>query len=273
MAQKVAQKYENNPFYITYNGLMLLFKNAQSVAIYATILAGIGVIMSAVNSAVDMATSYRNESAPTEMGQLSMNGIDIPILLGFIGVAVLVTVIFMLVFLFLYGILEYTAAELAKGKKVTLEQAIVGVWRGFLGYTWVYVLVFGKLFLWTLLFIIPGIIMSVRYMLAGTTYFAENKRGNDAIKRSSALTKGAWFTTFAGFGLWNFITFNLITPLVNPSAATILYRQLKDATDSGIQKPTPHWLSWVTLLVPLAFVVLVFILVTFFILASWAVNL
>jgi hypothetical protein len=124
------------------------------------------------------------------------------------------------------------------------------------GYLWVNIIMLVKLFLWTLLFIVPGMIMAVRYRLSGTVFFAEGKRGNAAVKRSAELTKGAWFTTFAGYGLWNLITFNQIQQLVAPGVSAILYRQLRALTDAGESKPSAHWLSWLTLLVPIALILL-----------------
>lgn len=99
--------------------------------------------------------------------------------------------------------------------------------------------------------------MAVRYSLAGTVFFAEGKHGNAAVKRSAQLTKGAWLTTFAGVNLWNMITQGLMTAVLMPGILGILYSQLRDVTDSHEAKPSAHWLSWLTLLVPIAFIVLV----------------
>lgn len=267
MSKNAAVKYENNPFYIAYNGVTLLFKSAQSIGIFAAVLAGIGLLGNGLSNIASVFTPYEEEPTDAATGEAMPFVFDETTfaIIASIGlVAVIIGLIFTLISLFLYGILEYTAAKLANDETVQLEHAFSGVWKQFPGYIWVYIIVFTKIFLWTLLFIIPGIIMSIRYSLAGVAYFAENQRGNAAIKRSLALTKGAWFTTFAGYGLGNMITLGLATSIVNPAASTILFRQLRAVTDRGETKPPTHWLSWLTFFVPIVLALLFIVLIVFF---------
>ncbi len=49
-------------------------------------------------------------------------------------------------------------------------------------------------FLWLLLLIVPGIIMSVSYSLAGLCFIYEGYQSTAAIKRSKELTKGYWWS-------------------------------------------------------------------------------
>ena len=262
--------YENNPFYIGLNGLKLLFANAQSVAIYAIVLSVIAFIVNLISNVIDAVNAINEkpgesmqpmintaQQAPVEMSALLIGGIIVASILF----------VFFVLFAWAYGILEYTGARLALGEKVTLKQAIREVAKQLASYLFVLVLVFVKIFLWSLLLIVPGIIMAVRYSLATTVFFAEGKHGNAAIKRSLELTKGAWLTTFAGSGLWNLITFSQITALLQPGVNAVLYRQLKDTTDNNETKPTAHWLSWTTLLVPLAFIVLLLVVLVIAIIA------
>lgn len=266
--------YENNPFYIGLHGIQLIFKNAQQVGIYAAILAGVMILLNTVSTAVDTINSINEpvepepisqsiESAPLDRGEV------LAIIGAVSGIVLLISVVILAICLLLYGVLEYTAAQLALGKKVTLQEAFLAVLRKYPGYLWLYILMIVKLFLWTLLLIIPGIIMSVRYSLASTVYFAEDKKGNAAIKRSLALTKGAWFTTFAGYNLWNIITFGQVSVLTTPAASTILYRQLRDVTDRGVAKPKAHWLSWLTFFIPIVLVLLLITFIVFMALLVW----
>lgn len=271
MEKKTTAHYENNPFYIGLSGLQLLFRNAQQVGIYAAILAGMAIIFGTIANGIDTINQLNhpehsyNYSQNIALASPDLAGVNLLAVGIVLLISVAVIVVIMAISLLLYGVLEYTAARLAIGEKVELKQAFRAVLKNLLGYLWLYIVMIVKLFLWTLLLIVPGIIMSVRYSLAGTVFFAEGKRGNAAIKRSADLTKGAWFTTFAGFGLWNLITFNQITPLVNPSASAILYRQLKDVTDKGHKKPNAHWLSWLTFFGP---IVLMTIFISFVVLLA-----
>lgn len=263
MAKQQVESYENNPFFIGLNGLALFFKNAKSVAIYAIVLSVLALVLNGVRYVTDVFGGVDNSKGHAlqqnrayhqaasdffaqNPGQLAVAGI------------IVASIIFLviLVMLLLNGVLEYTGARLALGERVGLKQAFAEVAKELAGYLWVNILMVVKIFLWSLLFIVPGIIMAVRYKLAGTVFFAEGKRGNAAIQRSAELTKGAWFTTQAGYGLWNLITFNQINALTSPGASAILYRQLRDVTDAGERKPAAHWLSWLTFFVPIALTVM-----------------
>jgi len=266
--------YQNNPFYIGLNGLQLLFKKAQQVAIYAAVLVGLGVLGGTTANIIDSVNKVNdpesyNVSTDTKTIDIKPSNVDVAVVLIIASVVLGISVVIMLVSLYLYGVLEYTGAHLALGENVELKDALLASLKNLPGYFWVYVIMIVKVFLWTLLLIVPGIIMSVRYSLAGTVFFAEHKRGNTAVKRSAELTKGAWFTTFAGTGLWNLITFGQISWLVTPSANAILYRQLKATTDSGAKKPSAHWLSWLTFFGPIVLLLIFIAFVILFVTALW----
>ena len=95
--------------------------------------------------------------------------------------------------------------------------------------------------------------MSYRYSLAGVVFFDKNTKGGAASTQSAALTKGAWLTTFASQNLLNMITLGAIPMLLQPGTNGVLYRQLGAV---GNQKPRAHFLSWLTLLLPFIFTLL-----------------
>jgi ABC-type multidrug transport system fused ATPase/permease subunit len=271
MVKKHTEPYENNPFFIGLNGLKLFFNNAQSVAIYAIILCVVVFVFNAASNVADLANGRHDlsKSQIERQDRADQRAVDDffsqdPGRIAVAGVLIAsIIFIIVLVLLILNGILEYTGARLALGEKVELAQAFKEVIKDLGGYLWVNVIVIVKIFLWSLLLIVPGIIMSVRYKLAGTVFFAEGKHGNAAVKRSLELTKGAWFTTQAGYGLWNLMTFNQIPQLLTPGSSAVLYRQLRDVTDAGEQKPPAHWLSWLTFFVPIALAVVFLLLLLF----------
>lgn len=253
--------YENNPFYIGLNGLKLFFNIAKSVAIFALILSAFSFLSDIATSTADVATTLQmtkeqqaaqqraDEAAveaffAQEPGKLAV--------IGVLGASALF--LFIVAVLWIYGSLEYTGARMAKGKQVKLKEALAASGRELASYVWLWVIIVVKVFLWSLLFIIPGVIMAVRYSLAGTVFFAEDKRGNAAIKRSLELTKGAWFTTFGGMALWNIMTIGAIVYLLQPGINAVLYRQFAAVTDAGEQKPAAHWLSWASLIAPIAMI-------------------
>ena len=256
--------YENNPFFVATNGLDLLFKRAQSIGILLAILVGISALSSLPSAFVPSNDQGQQTPAPQGSDAAGFPSIPAEVWLIIVGVALLLVLVFSFVGIVIRGILDYTAANLANDKQTTISEAFRGVFGNFWGYTWVLVIASVKTFLWTLLFIIPGIVMSVRYSLAGVAYFDKKLKGNESVKHSSALVKGAWLTTNASQNLLNIITLGIIQPLLVPGTNGILYRQLSAA---GETKPKAHVLSWLTLIIPLILGALVLVGIFFLV---WA---
>lgn len=248
--------YENNPFYVATNGLDLLFKHAQSVGIVAAILAALSAF-SSVPSMIFRGSEPAAPASPASPAQATSGGGDptqIPFEFWLIlaaGVLIVLVVVFF-VGVIVRGVLDYTSAKIARGETVTISEAFRGLFSNFWSYAWVRLIIGVKTFLWTLLFIIPGVIMSVRYSLAGVAFFDTQLRGNAPVKHSAAITKGAWLTTFASQSLLNILTFGIIQTLLTSGTNAVLYRQL----DSVDVKPRAHVLSWLTLIVPIVLALL-----------------
>lgn len=274
-----APAYENNPFYVAIQGIELLFNKAKGVGIFLAILAGLsllGSIPSSFMPATDPAPvteTTMNQPVLSDEELAAQNEADwnsftdsikqVPVEAWLI-IALIVLVILafaILVGFVINGIMDYTSAQLAAGKEVTFSEAFKATFAGLWGYAWVMLLAGIKTFLWSLLFIIPGIIMAVRYSLAGTAYFATGKKGNEAIKHSLALTQGAWLTTNASQFLLPFITFGAAGGLFTPGTKAVLYRQLDAVTAKNEAKPAAHILSWLVLILPLVLLGLLALLV------------
>jgi len=270
MAAKSKVTYENNPFMIGLDGLKLLFGRARSVAIFAIVLAVAGALGQAVQVSTDIANGeYAKTSAQVRQEEKETsqavaryveNQSTAELVLHGVAFATVVFV-FILIGLIINGILDYTSGRLRSGHDVSLKTALGEVWARIASFLWLQLVIAFKILLWSLLFIIPGLIMAVRYSLSGTAFFAENLRGTAAVKRSLELTKDAWLTTFAGQGLWNLMTAGLMAPVLQPGTNAVLYRQLADVTDAGTDKPAAHWLSWLVLIVPIALLTLLLLLV------------
>lgn len=253
--------YENNPFFVATNGIELLFKKAQSVGIALAIVSGL-TLLSALPSWTAPYTPAETETATQTNAQAEADSqafVDafsaIPVEVWFLigGIILGIVLVGMFIGVVFRGVSDFTAANLAAGKTVTLRDALRGVFANFWGYVWVLVIAGFKTFLWTLLFIIPGFVMTYRYSLAGVAFFSQKLRGNAAVKESAQLTKGAWLTTYASQSLLNMITFGVIAPLLTPGTHAVLYSQLKAV---GTEKPRAHVLSWLTLIIPIILTIL-----------------
>lgn len=262
----VSKTYENNPFRIALDGINLVFMKAKGVAIFLIILSILSVFSGLMPDSPDQ---------PTLDGQAFQAGIARMTPTEWITGGLIVSIL-ALAFIFasamISGIGAYTAARVAKGHDVKLSEAFHAVLERFFGYIWLQVIQIVKIILWSLLLIVPGIIMSVRYSLANVAFFDKDLRGNEAIKESLKLTKGAWLTTFASQVLFNIITLGVISELVNTGARSVLYRQLNQFKED-VAKPAAHMLSWMTLFLPFALILLLFIFVFMFVALAAIVGL
>lgn len=251
-----SKKYENNPFMLAIHGLNLIFDKAKSVAILFLVLSIVGFISGVIPQPAD--DSLSKPFNPSEFALPNL----LPSQWAMIAlVALILITTFIFIGAMLSGISSYTSARLARGHTTTLSEAFHAVLEKFFSYIWLQIIITVKLLLWTLLLIVPGIIMSVRYSLANVAFFDKDLRGNAAIKESLKLTKGAWLTTFASQTLFNMITLGVISELVNSGAKAILYRQFT----TSAKKPAAHFLSWLTLALPFLFLILLFVLVFMFV--------
>lgn len=246
-------KYENNPFFIAGNGITLLFDLARGVGVLLLALSIISFMLSGRPNDDGNETEW--ESAVNTVSSWSLNDWILAI-----GATVIIGMAILLVSALVGGISSYTSWRLSQGKKVKLNEAFHEAFDNLWSYLWLQIVMGVKILLWSLLFILPGIYFAFRYSLAGVAFFDDKKnlRGDAAIKESLRLTKGAWLTTFSANTLFNILTFGILSGVVATSVNTVLYRQF-DALGSK-SKPVAHWLSWITLILPLIFLFFVFAL-------------
>jgi len=257
--------YENNPFFVAVNGLELLFKKAKTIGIILAVV----MALSAFSSLPSMFIPTSEEPVMTQEqiareDQAFYDGIAaVPVEIWLLIAAVVVTVLLVIIVvgIAVRGVADYTSAQLSRGKEVGFSEALRAVFSRFWGYLWLHIVVSVKVFLWSLLLIVPGIIMAIRYSLAGAIYFDKKLGGAAAVKESARLTKGAWLTTFASQSLLNLITFGLIELLLIPGTQAVLYRQYREYDDAQLIKPKAHVLSWLTLLIPLLLAATVILIV------------
>lgn len=274
-SKKTAHAYINNPFMITVKGLEWMFNRAKSISILLLILSLLGAVGNYGFRSMQPTNFDQDQQQLTEEQTKVFNNFTHAVqsitLEQWLGIGVLVLLVLLVVLFigfWLKGAADFAAAQLAKGKTITIRQALGGSWRRLGSYAWVQIIVGVKVFLWSLLLVVPGIIMAVRYSLAGTAFFAEDDlKGNAAVKRSLALTKNAWTTTFATLGLFNLVTLGLVSSLVDIANNSVLYRQFADA---GETKPAAHWLS--KLILTLAIIFLVFMVAGAAILAAAGIT-
>lgn len=236
VSPKQQTPYINNPFVIAVEGMKLLFQKAPTLAIILAILSAFGA-----SNVFSNQTEVADNTTPT----IATLDLDLVVIAGTLIVAVMLFGI--LIFgSIVAGIFAFTSAEIAKGRTVSFRQAAKAIVDRLWSFVWLQLLTIAKIFAWSLLLIIPGIVMAIRYSLANISFFDSDKKltGNAAIKDSLALTKDAWVTTFGAQVFFNIITLGLISPLLDTASKAVLYRQFTALQRSGEAKPKPHALSW-----------------------------
>lgn len=234
--------YINNPFTVAVRGLNLLFLHGQNIAILLIVLAVLNYLPNT------------NRSAPTQAAMPSLQAAfsALPLI---ITTGAVVLVVLLVVAAIINGICGYTTARIARGESVTLSETIKAVCARFGDVLLLQFLLALKLLGWTLLGIVPGVIMSIRYTFAMTILFDKDVTGNAAIKQSVALTRRSWITTFGALTVFNVVTFGIITLLVQTASSAILYRQFISTPND--ERPAPHGLSIAALVLTIITVVIV----------------
>lgn len=235
--------YINNPFFIATEGLRLFFTKAVGIAVLLIIVSAFFHV-NAITTPSEPAGQSSSSSINIQGGS---NRVEIPgdaaaviiVLAVMVGAGVVVALI--AAGTILTGISGYSSAQIANGKEALLKDAWKATLDQFWSLLWLQVLTVLKILAWTLLFVIPGIVMAFRYSLATTAFFDKKLKGNAAIKESLALTKGSWITLFGAQTVFGVITLGTINSLVSASTTAILYRQFR--TTPLEKRPKAHGLS------------------------------
>jgi hypothetical protein len=205
-----------------------------------------------------MMSSIAPSTAHPEGSQLFPN-LEPSIILLVVVIAIVVLAVILFVSTVIGGVVAYGAARVSQGEEATLKEGLRATFDQFWSFLWLQVLMGLKIIAWSLLFIVPGIVMAFRYSLANIAFFDKKLTGNAAIKHSLALTKGSWITTFASQTFFNFITFGVLTSLVETSSKAVLYRQFSATSLS--ERPKTHGLSIATLVISILFTIVVLLLI------------
>lgn len=237
--QKPTTEYVNNPFFIATRGINKMFLGAQSIAIMLVIISVLGAIPNLGN----------RSNQPTEgAGEISADSlppVEVFVAFAALGLVALAVVIF--ISTVIAGMSAYAAANVTLGKTVTFKEAWKATISRFWSLLWLQILTGLKVLAWSLLLVVPGIVMAIRYSLANIAFFDKDLRGDAAIKESLRLTKGSFLTTLGGQSLFNMITFGVLSELVTTSARAILYRQF--SVTPLANRPAAHGLSIATVVI------------------------
>lgn len=257
-ADTSAVEYITNPFSIALRGITALKDKANGVFILSLVLGVLGMAGNGFKGSPAPQSHNPSSQVPSSFAP------HWEIIISIAIAVLLVVLAFAFVGFLLWGMYSYTAARLAKGEGATISEAFNAVMANFKRLIAVAFIGGIRTLGWYLLFIVPGIIMHVRYSLSGITAFAEpDLKPSQVVSRSAQLTKGAWFDTFGSMTSFGLITFGVMQDMTQIGASAVMYRQLRLLKEAASPKPATHILSYLLLIIPIVLVLIVMAIVIF----------
>lgn len=281
--------YDSNPFSNALEAFGKLFKFNQAWAIVMIALAVVGTIASLgfqiIGTVIDSfdqrddrryVNRYVDEEDRTTNFEVDDDGrvivrepgkeessvdwrvvaLIIALVAGIIIVASLVSAVIQT---FIGGMFSYVSLQSLDEKTVSFSEAwqvtLERFWRLFLASLLASLKIFG----WTLLLIIPGIIAAYRYALLPFVIMDEKagKSVGDSHRRVKELTRGRLWEVFGMATVAGLIP--IVGQTIGQAGNAALYRQLQVYGDSSQEKPKIHWLNYLGIIIAGAILVLIII--------------
>lgn len=266
-SENTAATYDNNPLLLAITGLERLFAYAKPFAItflvVALFLGALNIFSTFIPAPTEQAIGEDTAVIP-ENSEAIGSALQLAALMPLLTMVLIVVIAVILFGTLVAGIADHSASATANGRKVTFSESLRAVLANFWPYLKLRLLMAVKIFLWSLLFILPGIYFAYRYALSGIVFFSEGKQGNAAIKRSLALTKNAWLTTFASYSLLNLLTLGMIQMVSDTATGSELYRNFRQTVDGSNEHPKSHIITKLFLTFILVLTVLILFAVILF---------
>ncbi|MCA9309147.1 hypothetical protein KC973_02115 [Candidatus Saccharibacteria bacterium] len=278
----VKPTYDSNPFTLAFNSFMRMFNTNTVWAVVFLVFGILGALGQFVGNIADIASTpsstyeQREQKAPFDddydyIDSSTSNDIRtspkddtstlsvVAIILIIIGVTIAVVIfggIIYAVGLFVSALFTYVALQSEKGKTVDFSEAWSAVAKRYWRLLGSQLLAGLKIFGWTLLFIVPGIIAAFRYALLPYVVMAaeDSEKGvKTAHDRTKALVKGRLWEVFGISTVAAVVPF--VGSMLQLTGNAALYTQLDHYDKKKLEKPKIHWLNYLgAILLALLFV-------------------
>lgn len=261
-------QYDSNPFTLSFNAFSKFMQFNSGWGIVLIAMALLSGLVNILSSFIDVMSNYDSAHAISIVQPATIGSIGFPefgILLAifiFVFVIILVAlVVGTVISTFIQGMFNYVALKSIEGHKVSFNEAMDAVSKRFMRLFLSNLLATLKILGWTMLFIIPGIIASLRYALLSFVIMddpVENKDVKSSHDRVKLLTRGRLMEVFG------INTVGSLIPIIGTAITTAgngaLYRQLQTYGDNNLEKPKIHWLNYIGIIIIGTVVVLISIL-------------
>lgn len=247
-----AKKYNSNPFTLSFSALERFFKANIVWAIVFIAFGLFGFLFQGSSPTINMADQPSNNQSTSSI-QNTISNIDG----GIIATIVVIILLFALIFIvagsviqtFITGIFSYVINQSEQGKSVSFSEAFHATTKRFWRLLLASLLAGLKIFGWTLLFIIPGIIAALRYSLLPYLIMSESEKEKgivDSHTKLKAVVKGRLWEVFGVSTVAAIIPF--VGSAIGLAGRGALYRQLQYSYSHKTKRPKIHWLNYLGLL-------------------------
>ncbi|MCA9338729.1 hypothetical protein KC939_00095 [Candidatus Saccharibacteria bacterium] len=246
-----AKQYNSNPFTLSFSALERFFKSNLVWAIIILAFGLFGFLFQATGSMADTSDKPSGSSSVSSSHD-AFNNIDSGVIITVVTVAVVLMLIFIVVGgviqTFLTGMFSYVINQSEQGRSVSLSEAFHATTKRFWRLFWANLLAQLKIFGWTLLLIIPGIVAALRYSLLPYLIMNESEKEKgvvDSHTKLKTVVKGRLWEVFGVSTVAAIIPF--IGGIVGLAGRGALYRQLQYSYDHKTKRPKIHWLNYLGL--------------------------
>ena len=173
-------KYDSNPFTLAFNSFGRLFNTNAGWGIALIVIGVLGFIWQMFSNLLQLAANPESSTSTTRSVEMadklpatssaaSSSDTNVAaivlIVIGIIIIVILMIAVFSVIAQFINGMFTYVAVKSEQGQKVSFNEAWNETSKRFIRLYLSQLLAGLKIFGWTLLFIIPGIIAAFRYAL------------------------------------------------------------------------------------------------------------
>ena len=272
--QAKSSSYDSNPFTLAFSALGRFFKHNLAWAITLIVLSFLGATIQLLGNVADLAfnrdeitSEQTNPTGSTleddvKFGDYTADGeslelnatpaqISVAVLFG-VGILLVALVVYLIsatIGVLIRGALVHVVLESEKGNSVGFSDAVQASVSKFGVHYLSSILAGLKVFAWSLLFIVPGIIAVFRYRLLSYVVMSDKDKKYGKVSavhsRTKQLAKGRLMEIF-GIG-----SATSLIPIVGDTLALSGYaashNQIASYKDGGKNLPKTHWLNYVLL--------------------------
>ncbi len=267
-ATNTTKKYDSNPFTLSFSALERFFKSNLVWAIVILAFGLFGFLFQATGSVMDTVSqpAAPDNHQPTSLSHSTFNDADGGVIAAIIIIAAIFIVILVLISsviqTFITGIFSYVINQSEQEKSVSFSEAFHATTKRFWRLFWASILANIKIFLWTLLLIIPGIIATLRYSLLPYLIMNESEKEKgiiDSHNKMKAIVRGRLWEVFGVATVSVIIPF--IGNIVGLAGRGALYRQLQYSYDHKAKRPKVHWLNYLGILLLTVAILLILMII------------